>query len=219
MFVAKKKTLWPPGSHLVPFSRFPTPSPNVTPFSCQSVYTDPAAGYTPKRPQNQGNPAQATNCYFFCPAWLCLQGNSALHLQMWSPWLCSKFFPRSWSFTSPLPCLCTPGCLLTPVPTSQAGSLVLFHPCLLSVTASALSSTLITHNPIFWISLELLDMLSPCSVLWLSWCTQALASDSWSRSFTSYCYLLPAFFLQAWYSSHSQAVSKAQLLLKMHWLQ
>lgn len=130
---------------------------------------------------------------------------------------------NSSSGPGPLPHACPAGALLADswlqCPTSQPGSLVLFHPCLPPVTASALSSTLITYNPIFWISLELLDMLSPCSVLWLSWCTQALASDSWWRSFTSYCYLLPAFFLQAGYSCHSQAVSKAQLLLKMHWLQ
>lgn len=161
----------------------------------------------PKWPQNLSNPAKATNCHF--PVWLSLQQSSELHLQMSSPWLCSKFFLKSWSSTSPLSCLCTLGWLLTPVPNLPA-SLPGFISALPAPRDSrALSSTLITYNPIFWISLQLLDMLSPCSGLWLSWCTQALASDSWSRSFTSYRYLLPAFFLQAWCSCHSHTLQNA----------
>lgn len=169
----------------------------------------PLAGYMPKGPKNKNNSAQATNCYFSV---LCdFPCRGAQHwVCKWDPHGCAQSSSSSLG-PSPHPC---PACALLAdswlqCPTSQPGSLLLFQPCLLPVTVSALSSTLITYNPIFSISLELLDMLSPCSILWLSWCTQELASDSWSRSFTSYCYLLPASFLQAWCSWHSHAVSKA----------
>lgn len=145
----------------------------------------PLAQYTPKRPQNQGNSAQATNYYFSVLCDFPCRGAQCC-ISKYDPHGCAQN-------SSPGPVCALLADSWLQCPTSQPGSLVWFHPCLLPVTASALSSTLITYNPIFWISLELLDMLSPCSVLWLSWCTQAPASDSWSRSFTSYCYLLPPF--------------------------
>lgn len=147
-----KKPLWPPGSHLVPCALLQVPHsfPKLDIIQLPvplNTYT-PLAQYMPKRPQNQSDLAQATN-FFFCPVWLPRQGSSALHLQMESPWLCSKLFLKPWYFTPALPCLCTLGWLLTPVPNLPAGLLVLFQPCLLPMTVPALSSTLITYNPIF----------------------------------------------------------------------
>lgn len=174
MLVAKKKTLWPPGSYLAPSCRASPLYPKTLHHSATTPLKHLHTSSSCRRDHYTRAIQLRQQTYF--PAlhnFPC--GGAQRWLCKWDPpWLRSKLLLSSLA-RCPSPCP-YPACALLVdswlhCPSSQQGSPVLFPPRLLPMTASPPSSIWITYNPIFWISLELLDILPPCSA---PWCSQLL---------------------------------------------